>query len=454
MSAYSLGKACWIVRKLDGSAGRRAVFEDVVRKNPIVRFFYVLYGNSPEFLKSLLLLMYGLKSYLSVKWADGRNADIAFFASYPNEHVVLGYLRQRLGVHLRGLDDGTLSIARANCFSLQSLRDLPAFLAQLPRLYRLAGKFVRRFHFMPACRIFSTLAYYARFRRLLAGSGARAVFIANHYSPECLALAVAAHGSGRRVLFTNHANATWNTGFVPPLYCDLAAVTSQAVLDVYRAHSHKPFAAVFLPQTVPQRPMLACINRHKPITVGIFLTGLAKRDRLRALVAQLEANPQVGRILIRPHPVKAIREDLSGLCSAATRTSESGSLELSDNIARCDLAICGNSSVTVAILRGGVPVFYDAGLDAGPDDANRYVAQGLIPSMPARLDEAALRLLEDFYGAPAWLRAMHYFDAGYRQDEAVLFQRLARAVEAAVRPAPAGSSETAPGETGIALPAS
>ena len=453
MSAYSLGRACWIVRKLDGSAGRRAVFEDVVRKNPIIRFFYVLYGNSPEFLKSLLLLLYSLKCYLSLKWGGDRRIDIAFFASYPNERVVLNHLGHQLAGRLGGLRQGSLAIGRANCLGLEALRALPAFIANVPRLYRLAGKYVRRFHFMPACREISVITYYMRFRRLLAASDPEAVFIANHYSPECLALATAAHAAGRKVIFTNHANATWIKGFVPPLYCDLAAVTSQAVLDVYRAHSDNPFEVVFVPLAVPQRPLRTRIDIGRPITIGIFLTALTRTDRLGALVAQLEAYPWVGRILIRPHPVKAIKEDLSGICNASSRTSESGDLSLFANIAECDFAICGNSSVPIEILRAGVPVFYDHTLDCAIHDLNRFLNLGLVPALPLRLDQGAFDALAAFYGKAAWREAMAYFDASYQKDEAAMIQRLSEAVRAIVCGAEAREAGAGPRGHPIETPA-
>jgi hypothetical protein len=448
MSTYTLGRACWIVRKLDGSAGRRAVFDDVVRKNRVVRFFYTIYENAPELLKYVLLILYGLKCYLSVNWRGPGNSDLAFFASYPNERVVIGHLRHQL----RGFDCGALAISRANCFGPDALRDLPFYLIALPRLVRVARRLVRRFPFMPACRIFSTVAYYARFRRLLARHDTKAVFIANHYSPECLALAVAAHRSSRKVLFTNHANATWNTGYVPPLYSDLAAVTSQAVLDVYAQHSGRPIDAVFVPLALPHKPMRAGVDRRGAITVGVFLTALTNMERLQALVTQLEADPKIARILIRQHPVKVVNEDLSELCREHGRAQETGGIPLNDNIEQCDLAICGNSSVTIEILRSGVPVLYADGLDGTAYDANRYVMHGLILPLPARLDAAVFQFVERFYGDPGWLKVMRYFDAGYQQDEAAMYARLAEAVQRVVRPTPARRAATA-ADRGAAEPA-
>lgn len=424
MNGYFLARACWIVRRIDDSAGRLTLFADVAQKNVVIRLAYVTYECCPDFVKSLLLLLYGLKCYLSVNSSVAEKAEIAYFASYPNEIIALGQVRR----HLSARPAGTITLARRNCFRIGSLLSLPAYFATVVQLRRIASRLAGRFHFMPACRIFSTTTYYLRFRRVLQRHDAKAVFIANHYSPECLALAAAAHRLGWKVLFTNHANATWEGGYVPPLYSDLAAVTSQAVLDVYLRHSRKNINAVFVPLPSPQRAMRKLDGPGQPITVGIFLTALTNMERLHAVVGQLEAIPEVSRVLIRPHPVKVINENFSALCRANDRTTVVRGITLFDTLAQCDVAICGNSTATVEILRGGVPVLYDGALDAIPYDYNGYIRASLIPPIPDVLDSAGLRAVHQFYGNPAWAATMRYFDAAYQQDEAAMYQRLDDAV--------------------------
>lgn len=387
------------------------------------------YGHCPDFVKSLLLVLYGLKCYLSVNRSVAENAEIAYFASYPNERVVLGHLRR----HLSALPADTITVGRRNCFRPASLLSLPSFLGTVLRLRRIAAGLVRRFHFMPACRIFSTTTYYLRFCRLLQGHDAKAVFIANHYSPECLALAAAAHRLGWKVLFANHANATWESGYVPPLYSDFAAVTSQAVLDIYLRHSRKNINAVFIPLPSPQRSMRRVGEPGQPVTVGIFLTALTNTARLRAVVRELERIPEVRRVLIRPHPVRAVNEDLSEICGDSDRTVATDGGPLFNTIVQCDVAICGNSTVTVEVLRGGVPVLYDAGLDRVTYDYNGYVKAGLIPAATTVLDGSALRAVNQFYANPSWASTMRYFDAAYQQDEDAMFQRLNDAVREILR---------------------
>ncbi|MEQ8354222.1 MAG: hypothetical protein RH942_01685 [Kiloniellaceae bacterium] len=397
-----------------------AIFADVVQKNIKVRFFYDIYERVPVFVKSLLLLIYGLKCYLSIGWRRAGTADLAVFASYPNEHVAIRHVLH----HVRSVTVGEMAASKRNCFRLSAFRALPAYLVSAPRLLRIARMLARRFHFMPACRIFSTMTFYARFLQLLERPGVKAVLIANHYSPECLALAAAAHRLGRKVLFTNHANATWDEGYVPPLMSDLAAVTSQAVLDIYRQHTGTDIRAVFVPLPAPQRPMQYAFPPAQPITVGIFLTALTNMERLGNLVTELEQIPNLAGILIRPHPAKVIKEDLSGLCARDERIRETFGMPLDENIQLCDIVICGNSTVTVELLRGGVPVLYDASLDSLPYDYNGYIKRGLVLPAPLQLDASVLQAAGAFYGGPSWVGTMRYFDAGYLQDEDAMLEGL------------------------------
>ena len=83
MSRYTLVKACKIVRKLDGSSGRLQVFDDVVRKNWLIRTALFCYASAPAFIKSYLLILYGLKCYLSARSSGSAEADILFFAVTP-----------------------------------------------------------------------------------------------------------------------------------------------------------------------------------------------------------------------------------------------------------------------------------------------------------------------------------------------------------------------------------
>ena len=429
---YSLLRACSIVRSTDDTSGRIRVFNSVLRNSWKIRYSYYLYQAVPKAVKAALVLIYGLKCYLSVKWKNSGRSDVVFFASYINERIVIDHVRRNLDT----LRQGEIAASLRNCIGLDSLLALPAFLPLGRRLYRLAMRLVRRHDFMPACRIISTVTYYLRHRRLLAGSAARAVFIANHYSPECLSLAAAAHRAGKKVLFTNHVNATGETGYVPPLHADLVAVTSQALSDVYSRHTPKRLDVVHIPMALPQRAMRLPPARPEQVRFGIFLTALTDIGHLVRLTGQIAAAFPGARVLIRQHPARVVNDDLSAAFGGNPDVAVSRATALADDIDRCDIVIVGNSTATIEVLRGGRPVLYDRRIDRLPYDYNGYVGQNLILPVPSSLDATIFDRVERFYGSAAWLETMRYFDCGYRTDETALLAGFRRRVEATLHESP------------------
>lgn len=416
--------ACNIVRGMDDSAGRMRVFMSVVNNSRRIRVSYHLYRASPEFLKAALILLYGLKCYLSLARGSVADPQLVYFASYPNEHRVLRHVRK----HLSATTQGEITISLANCFGLASAVSLPAFIPATPRLYRYAKKLVRRHDFMPACRIFSTVTYYMRFRRLLP-SATRAVFIACHYSPECLGLAAAAHRGCKKVFFTNHASATGESHYVPPLHADLVAATSEAVADLYRRYTSHALDIVPITIAGARHPMRFPDNQADTCTVGIYLTALTNEDRLKDVVMEWRTLMPNSRVFIRYHPAAVVNTDLSYLAKSDQRLDISGTNSLREDMARTDIAICGNSTVTIELLRGGRPVLYDNRLDRIGHDYNGYLRRGLVMPYPEQVDDAVLEQIRVHYGEDSWHAKMRYFDSGYSADEQSIMREFATAVD-------------------------
>jgi len=293
------------------------VFMSVLCNSRSIRYSYYFYQYSPEAIKAALLVIYGLKCYLSLYRQREGEQELLYFASYPNEHRVLSHVRD----NLRMIPHGEIRISLRNCISLVALREVGAFLPTVPRLYRFARRLTRKHPFMPACRIFSTVTYFMRFRRLL-DADVKAVFIACQYSPECLGLATAAHQSRVKVLFTNHASATGETGYVAPLHADLVAVSSQAVADLYQRHT--PHKLNIVPFTIaePQQPMRALNNESAAHRVGIYLTALTDEARLQEVIADLLQFPAIGSVFVRTHPAAVVNADLSHIRVGATDAQE------------------------------------------------------------------------------------------------------------------------------------
>ena len=404
------------------------VFLSVLPNSRSIRYSYSLYQISPNFIRAAALVLYGLKCYLSLLRIRRGEPQLLYFASYPNEHRVLGHIRDMLQTNR--YDE--ISISLRNCVRPTVIWDTFLLLPAVPRLYRFAARLAGRYDFMPACRIFSTVAYYKRFNRLL-DEQARAVFIACQYSPECLGLAAATHRAGKKVLFTNHANATGESRCVPPIHADLVAVTSEALSDIYRRHSPNELNIVPLTNGEPQSEMRVPVADARSLTLGIYLTALTSQARLIEIVAEWSRLPAFETIVIRCHPAEVVNADLGELGGVGVRLELSRAMPLSEDIRRTDVAVCGNSTVATEILRGGRPVLYDHRLDKLAFDYNGYAGEGLVSMYPKDVDDGVFDLMRRHYVNEAWLRKMRYFDTGYQNDEEQIARDFAAAVSLALQ---------------------
>lgn len=396
----------------DDSVGRMKVFVSVLQNSRRIRYSYFFYQRAPDSVKAGLIVLYGLKCYLSLARRHDSEQHLLFFASYPNEHRVLSHAREKLSTIPRG----EVTTSLTNVFRLTAISDLFSFMPSSVRLFRFAKRLIRKHEFMPACRIFSTLTYYMRFKRLL-DNDVKAVFIACQYSPECLGLAAAAHNAGRKVVFTNHAIASGETHYVAPLYADLVAVNSPAMADIYQRHSPHKLNIVPFTMAEPQRPMRVPNRNGDTLTVGIYLTALTDETRLQQIVREFSRIASIGLIFIRTHPAQVVNADLSVTPCAGVPIEISITAPLHEDIARTNIAVCGNSTVVVEILRGGKPVLYDHRLDDIISDYNGYAARELVMPYPQTLDEAVFEQMQQHYLSDNWHETMRYFDCGYHADE-------------------------------------
>lgn len=400
------------------------VFMSVLPNSRSIRYSYNFYQASPNVIKAAALVVYGMKCYLSLVRVRRGEPQLVYFASYPNEHRVLGHIRSIL--QPTRYDEVTISLR--NCLRFAALRRFFAVLPAIPRLYRFAARLAERHDFMPACRIFSTVTYYKQFNRLL-DEDVRAVFIACHYSPECLGLAAAAHRSGKKVLFTNHANGAGDSGYAVPLHADLVAVTSEAMADVFRRHTPQELNIVPFTISEPQSTMRVPDPDADALTVGIYLTALTNLERLQEIVAEWSRLPAIESIVIRVHPAEVVNADMSGIGGFRVQPEISRTNPLSDDIERTDIVVCGNSSVVVEVLRGGRPVLYDHRVDDIVFDYNGYVGRELVTTYPKTIDGDVFEQMSRHYLSEDWRRKMRYFDAGYQKDEGAIARQFVAAVE-------------------------
>jgi hypothetical protein len=404
---YSLALAMIIVRQIETSEGRRAVFAEIKEKNAIIRLVDRIYtASGPKLMRRLLLCLYMLKCVASLNSKPATSARAVAVANFANEaHAI-----DRVTTLVPEIDVAKLRPDLRNLFTRGQFRAIAKFIAVLPRSWRLLGKIARAYSFMPACRISSTLAYYTRFGDLLDANPALvSAIVASNYSPEAVGLSAAAHRREIPVIYINHAPVPRNSPYVPPVLADCSVFHGNAVQETYELRSRCVTHAVLVGLPGDASPMEW---RDKIHSIGVFLTALTRTDTVERLVAQIKDAHPDARLLIRHHPVALLETDLSRLCARYPDINVTLGTPLADDIASCDAVVCGNSGVVLNTLHGGRPVAYLPELDDLPLDYNGFFESGLVLRVHGWSDETYASL-KSFYQMPNWPSIMRKHDASY-----------------------------------------
>ena len=435
---YDLATALRIVRSMETSATRGAVFAEIKQNNPLYRLVDTLYSKAGAgTLQPLVLFAYMLKSVLSLGPFDADDAEAVSISNFDNErHSVDRVAALVPDAHLQ-----RLSLKRRHLFGRGQLRAAYRMLAAAPRIWPFLSGLVRSHSFMPSARIASALAFYIRFVQLFADRpGLTAAVVASNYSPEAIGLAAAAHRMGRRVIYINHAPVPANGALVPPVLADCAVFYGDAVKRTYERRSRCTAEVALIGQPWTARPM---DWRDEVRTIGIFLTALTRPDTVSDLVSAIRAGHPDVRILIRNHPVALLKTDFSELEASDGNLEITIGNSLDEEIVACDLIICGNSGVAMNALSGGRPVAYMDTLDGLNFDYNGFVESGLICHVKAWSDDVYDRL-KDFYGRREWQGVMRSYDASYDADVEALDRAAAETIARHLSPIPGRGPTASP----------
>lgn len=427
---YDLATALRIVRRMETSAPRGAVFAEIKYKNTLYRLVDTLYSKAgATTVQPLLLFAYMLKCVLSMGPFDGDDAEAVSISTFDNERRCV----DRLAALVPGARFSHLSLKRRHLVGRGQLRAACQMLGSARRLWPFLSTLVRSHSFMPSARIAGALAFYIRFVQLFADRPRlAAAIVASNYSPEAVGLAAAAHRMGRRVIYTNHAPVPANGVLVPPVLADCAIFYGDAVRQTYERRSRCTADVALIGQPWTARPMEW---RDEMRTVGIFLTALTRADAVSGLVSAIRASRPDVRILIRNHPVALLKTDFSKLEAQDRNLEITIGNSLDDEIVACDLIICGNSGVAMNALSGGRPVAYMDALDGLNFDYHGFVERGLICHVAGWNDDIYARLKE-YYSNPGWQSVMRSYDASYGADVRELELAAAETIRRHLIPTP------------------
>ncbi|PHR21836.1 MAG: hypothetical protein COA41_01645 [Sphingopyxis sp.] len=420
---YNLYTALAVIRSMETSATRNAVFAEIKNKNPVYRVVDMLYNKAgSRILQPLVLLAYMFKCVLSLGPFEQDGQDAVSISNFHNEASAIA----RLMSFLPDAKIMQLSLQRAHLFRPGWLRATLNMVGAARRVLPYLSRLARSYGFMPSARIASGLAFYMRFCQLFTQHPElRAAIVASNYSPEALGLAAAAHATGRNVIYVNHAPVPANGATVPPVLADCAVFYGDAIRKTYVTASRCNADVALIGQPGTTRPMEW---RDEIQMIGIFLTALTCSDAVEKLVAAInQSNPTV-QILIRNHPVALLKSDFSELTARHKNVKVTIGTPLDDEINACDLIFCGNSGVAMNALRGGRPVAYCDSLDSLNHDYCGFIQDGLVCEV-RNWSNDLYPMLKAFYTGPAWRNVMQSYDASYNSDNTMLEEKAARKIQ-------------------------
>jgi hypothetical protein len=425
---YDLAMALRIVRRMETSATRGAVFAEIKNKNPLYRLVDKIYSEAgPTTVQPLLLFAYMVKCVLAVGPSQADGAEAVSISNFENERHsvrrIAGLVPDASFLHL--------SLKRRFLFGRGQLGAAYRILGSARRIWPFLSRVARSHSFMPSARIASALAFYINFKKLFADHPRlTAAIIASNYSPEAVGMAAAAHRMGRRVVYVNHAPVPANGALVPPVLADCAIFYGDAVRKTYERRSRCTADVAFIGQPWTTRPMKW---RDEVRKVGIFLTALTRVDMVSTLVSEIRATHPDIHILIRNHPVALLKTDFKDLESQGGKLEITIGNPLDEEIAACDIIICGNSGVAMNALSGGTPVAYMDTLDFLSFDYNGFVENGLTCHVKVWSDDIYGKLI-DFYSKPEWQDVMKSYDASYCSDVEALSKAAAETIRRHLSP--------------------
>ena len=356
----------------------------------------LLTATRGSFLPSTVAALNGARCYLRCRDV-GDAGGVLLCAHQPNEVSAGSWFRAQLDTY------GTSRLRWASVrfdlaepqASLRAIRRGGA--GQVRRWAAIARTIDASHDTFRAIRVAELLAYYERFGRMLDRGGYRVVVTSTYSNPWGIAMNIAARRRGIPVIHVMHGVAI---APVPRLQYDVVVFNDSGSEAVFARAGCRVGQVILKGADVSDWRMRAPVGQ---ITVGLLLSKQPSPLAVRQWIMQLLARDDVGAVVVRPHPATVWR-GLAHLVGAlnAPRVCVSNA-SASDDFARCDLCVAGNSSVHLDALGAGVPSVFSPELDEYSTAELPCMREGLVvQSNGALLPERAS--ITAFYADESWTR--------------------------------------------------
>ncbi|MCR9149244.1 MAG: hypothetical protein NXH83_03655 [Rhodobacteraceae bacterium] len=235
--------------------------------------------------------------------------------------------------------------------------------------------------------------------------------VANDHSPVPVAVSMVMKDLGVPRVYVQHAEISPT---FPPLDFEVSILRNAASLELYRQIG--PVAGnVFVVARGNNPPRSESLSRRReaPVRVVIYPTARVIPGALNTLIATLNGNPGIKHVAIKPHPGSSPPLD-----KVVTEPVEM----ISDIPDDDHIAIVGNSSIAVELLRAGIPVYQNFSFDPVLSDYYGFVSRGLTIEAPSQRLSAAFWVPYDL--DEAWWDAYRRLDPGGMPDQELIRSRL------------------------------
>jgi len=235
--------------------------------------------------------------------------------------------------------------------------------------------------------------------------------VANDHSPVQVALSMVMKDCGVPRMYVQHAEVSPS---FPPLDFEISVLRNGVSLETYRKIG--PIAGnafVVAREDAPPNAARLDVSRGTSVRAVVYPTARVIPDGINRLVADLNRNPDIESVAVKPHPGSS-----PPLGEVLTEPAEMlSSLPEEDHI-----AIVGNSSIVVELLRKGIPVYQNFDFDPVVRDYYGFVSRGLTQEAP--IDRLSTRFWEPYELSEAWWAEYNMLDPSGEGDQPEIRLRL------------------------------
>lgn len=406
--------AMWLYRALkvviykDSNSFRQFVFNELAARTLSISLVINVYKFMPSPIKTLMILIYGAKSYLFTGRVKG-NSPILYSVQYKNE-------KRKMKLIKDSVPDLAMEGLNSNLFNLLDPKSFLKFLGLIldGRVLRILARVSKKYDFLVACRSSSTLFYYLKITQMPLSPRVKYSLVSSDTNPYALGLSFALKAKGRESIYITHGHLPEDP---PRDYFDYSLFDGEAVVDVYR-RSGKIAGEYFLigAEGVYNKLDLSGFQKENPV-IGVFLSLVTDWNELIHLLEKIKLKFNPPHILVRLHPNEIIRDHkgvkkLSEIPYVKISKAESVAV---DDMREVDIVVAGNSSVHLTALKFGKPTLYFKGVDAVPHDFYLFVEKAVVPYFSDLNSYDSNKVLE-FYSHD-WRVRFEYFDKSYNESE-------------------------------------